>query len=167
MRADGIPFTGFLYAGLMIDTQGRAKTLEFNTRMGDPETQPIMMRLKTDLVDVMLHATSGALDAAPMEWDRHVALGVVMAAQGYPDSPRKGDVITHLPKAADDATVFHAGTTRDTDGTLRTSGGRVLCVTALGDSVKAAQQRAYQHLADIRFDGAQYRQDIGWRAIKR
>jgi phosphoribosylamine--glycine ligase len=167
MRADGIPFTGFLYAGLMIDTQGRAKTLEFNTRMGDPETQPIMMRLKTDLVDVMLHATSGALDAAPMEWDRHVALGVVMAAQGYPDSPRKGDVITHLPKAADDATVFHAGTTRDTDGTLRTSGGRVLCVTALGDSVKAAQQRAYQHLADIRFDGAQYRQDIGWRAVKR
>ena len=167
MRADGIPFTGFLYAGLMIDAQGRAKTLEFNTRMGDPETQPIMMRLKTDLVDVMLHATSGALDAAPMEWDRHVALGVVMAAQGYPESPRKGDTITQLPKPADDATVFHAGTARDADGILRTSGGRVLCVTALGDSVKAAQQRAYQHLADIRFDGAQYRHDIGWRAIKR
>jgi phosphoribosylamine--glycine ligase len=167
MRADGIPFTGFLYAGLMIDAQGRAKTLEFNTRMGDPETQPIMMRLKTDLVDVMLHATSGALDAAPMEWDRHVALGVVMAAQGYPESPRKGDTITQLPKPADDATVFHAGTARGSDGILRTSGGRVLCVTALGDSVKAAQQRAYQHLADIRFDGAQYRHDIGWRAIKR
>jgi phosphoribosylamine--glycine ligase len=167
MRADGIPFTGFLYAGLMIDVQGRAKTLEFNTRMGDPETQPIMMRLKTDLVDVMLHATRGALDAAPMEWDRHVALGVVMAAQGYPESPRKGDTITQLPKPADDATVFHAGTARDADGILRTSGGRVLCVTALGDSVKAAQQRAYQHLADIRFDGAQYRHDIGWRAIKR
>jgi phosphoribosylamine--glycine ligase len=167
MRADGIPFTGFLYAGLMIDAQGRAKTLEFNTRMGDPETQPIMMRLKTDLVDVMLHATRGALDAAPMEWDRHVALGVVMAAQGYPESPRKGDTITQLPKPADDATVFHAGTARDADGILRTSGGRVLCVTALGDSVKAAQQRAYQHLADIRFDGAKYRHDIGWRAIKR
>jgi len=167
MRADGIPFTGFLYAGLMIDAQGRAKTLEFNTRMGDPETQPIMMRLKTDLVDVMLHATRGALDATPMEWDRHVALGVVMAAQGYPESPRKGDTITQLPKPADDATVFHAGTARDADGILRTSGGRVLCVTALGDSVKAAQQRAYQHLADIRFDGAQYRHDIGWRAIKR
>ena len=167
MRADGIPFTGFLYAGLMIDAQGRAKTLEFNTRMGDPETQPIMMRLKTDLVDVMLHATSGALDAAPMEWDRHVALGVVMAAQGYPESPRKGDTITQLPKPADDATVFHAGTAHGSDGILRTSGGRVLCVTALGDSVKAAQQRAYQHLADIRFDGAQYRHDIGWRAIKR
>jgi phosphoribosylamine--glycine ligase len=126
-----------------------------------------MMRLKTDLVDVMLHATSGALDAAPMEWDRHVALGVVMAAQGYPESPRKGDTITQLPKPADDATVFHAGTARGSDGILRTSGGRVLCVTALGDSVKAAQQRAYQHLADIRFDGAQYRHDIGWRAIKR
>ena len=167
MRADGIPFSGFLYAGLMIDAQGRAKTLEFNTRMGDPETQPIMMRLKTDLVDVMLHATRGALDATPMEWDRHVALGVVMAAQGYPESPRKGDTITQLPKPADDATVFHAGTARDADGILRTSGGRVLCVTALGDSVKAAQQRAYQHLADIRFDGAQYRHDIGWRAIKR
>jgi phosphoribosylamine--glycine ligase len=167
MRADGIPFTGFLYAGLMIDAQGKAKTLEFNTRMGDPETQPIMMRLKTDLVDVMLHATSGALDASPMEWDRHVALGVVMAAHGYPESPRKGDTITGLPAAADDAAVFHAGTVRETDGTLRTSGGRVLCVTALGDSVKAAQQRAYEHLAGVRFEGAQFRRDIGWRAIKR
>jgi phosphoribosylamine---glycine ligase len=167
MRADGIPFTGFLYAGLMIDSSGHAKTLEFNTRMGDPETQPIMMRLKTDLVDVMLHATSGALDASPMEWDRHVALGVVMAAQGYPEAPRKGDAITGLPAARDDAVVFHAGTARDADGTLRTSGGRVLCVTALGDSVKTAQQRAYEHLSAIRFDGAQYRRDIGWRAIKR
>lgn len=167
MRADGIPFTGFLYAGLMIDALGKAKTLEFNTRMGDPETQPIMMRLKTDLVDVMLHATSGALDASPMEWDRHVALGVVMAAHGYPESPRKGDTITALPAPANDAAVFHAGTVRDADGTLRTSGGRVLCVTALGDSVKAAQQRAYEHLAGIRFEGAQFRRDIGWRAIKR
>ncbi len=167
MRADGIPFTGFLYAGLMIDAQGKAKTLEFNTRMGDPETQPIMMRLKSDLVDVMLHATSGALDASPLEWDRHVALGVVMAAPGYPDAPRKGSAISGLPAAALDATVFHAGTVREADGTLRTSGGRVLCVTALGDSVKAAQQRAYEYLAGIEFEGAQYRHDIGWRAIKR
>ncbi|MBM3389456.1 MAG: phosphoribosylamine--glycine ligase [Betaproteobacteria bacterium] len=167
MRADGIPFTGFLYAGLMIDTQGRAKTLEFNTRMGDPETQPILMRLKTDLVDVMIQATNGALDAAPMDWDRHVALGVVMAALGYPDEPRKGDAITGLPAAQHDAMVFHAGTVRETDGSLRTNGGRVLCVTARGDSVKAAQQRAYDHLQGIQFDGAQYRRDIGWRAIRR
>jgi phosphoribosylamine--glycine ligase len=167
MRADGIPFTGFLYAGLMIDANGSAKTLEFNTRMGDPETQPILMRLKTDLVDVMIQATSGALDAASMEWDRHVALGVVMAAPGYPDAPRKGDPITGLPAAHDQALVFHAGTVREADGTLRTSGGRVLCVTALGDSVKTAQQRAYEHLQGIRFDGAQYRRDIGWRAIRR
>ncbi len=167
MKADGIPFTGFLYAGLMIDAHGKAKTLEFNTRMGDPETQPIMMRLKTDLVDVMLHATSGALDASPMEWVRHVALGVVMAAQGYPEAPLKGHAITGLPPAASDACVFHAGTTRDADGTLRTSGGRVLCVTALGESVKSARQRAYEHLGGIRFEGAQYRRDIGWRAIKR
>ena len=167
MRADGIPFTGFLYAGLMIDDKGQAKTLEFNTRMGDPETQPIMMRLKTDLVDVLLHATSGALDASPMEWDRHVALGVVMAAQGYPESPVKGHAITGLPAEAPDAAVFHAGTSRDADGTLRTSGGRVLCVTALGDSVRSAQQRAYAHLGGIHFEGAQYRRDIGWRAIKR
>jgi len=167
MRSDGIPFTGFLYAGLMIDVQGRVKTLEFNTRLGDPETQPIMMRLKSDLLDVMLHATSGGLDATPMDWDRHVALGVVMAAQGYPDLPRKGDVISGLPAPADGAMVFHAGTSRDADGTLRTSAGRVVCVTALGDSVKVAQHRAYQHLAGIRFEGAQYRRDIGWRAIKR
>ena len=167
MRADGIPFTGFLYAGLMIDDQGKAKTLEFNTRMGDPETQPIMMRLKSDLVDVMLHATSGALDASSMDWKRQVALGVVMAAQGYPESPRKGDIITGLPPLKAEAAVFHAGTTRDADGTLRTSGGRVLCVTALGDSVKTAQQRAYDHLDGIRFEGAQYRRDIGWRALRR
>jgi phosphoribosylamine--glycine ligase len=167
MRADGTPFTGFLYAGLMIDAQGRAKTLEFNTRMGDPETQAILMRLKTDLVDVMIQATSGALDAAPMEWDRHVALGVVMAAPGYPEAPRKGDPVTGLPAAQDDALVFHAGTVRQADGSLRTSGGRVLCVTALGDSVRAAQRRAYEHLQGIRFDGAQYRRDIGWRAIRR
>lgn len=165
MEKDGIPFTGFLYAGLMIDAQGRPKTLEFNTRMGDPETQPIMMRLKSDLVDVMLAATAGALDQVELEWDRRPALGVVMAAAGYPLDPRKGDTITGLPKDADDAVVFHAGTAAK-DGATVTSGGRVLCVTALGDTVKAAQQRAYEVLAGIRFDGAQYRRDIGHRAVR-
>jgi phosphoribosylamine---glycine ligase len=166
MARDGIPFTGFLYAGLMIDEQGVPKTLEFNTRMGDPETQPIMMRLKTDLVDVLMAATDGTLDQVELQWDRRVALGVVMAAGGYPLSPRKGDPITGLPAAAPDAVVFHAGTTLE-NGRPVTSGGRVLCVTALGDSVKQAQARAYEALADIRFDGMQYRRDIGFRAIKR
>ena len=167
MAKDGIPFTGFLYAGLMIDGQGNPKTLEFNCRMGDPETQPIMMRLKSDLVDVMLHATDGTLDQVELQWDRRIALGVVMAAGGYPLDPKKGDAITGLPAEADDAMVFHAGTTMDDDGTIRTSGGRVLCVTALGDSAKLAQQRAYEHLRGITFDGMQFRTDIGWRAIKR
>jgi phosphoribosylamine--glycine ligase len=166
MAKDGIPFTGFLYAGLMIDAAGNPKTLEFNCRMGDPETQPILMRLKSDLVDVMLHATDGTLDQVEMQWDRRVALGVVMAAGGYPLDPKKGDVITGLPVDADDAMVFHAGTTMGDDGKVRTSGGRVLCVTALGDSVKLAQQRAYDYMRGIQFDGMQYRKDIGWRAIK-
>jgi phosphoribosylamine--glycine ligase len=167
MAKDGIPFTGFLYAGLMIDARGRPKTLEFNTRMGDPETQPILMRLKSDLVDVLMHATDGTLDKVELEWDRRVALGVVMAAAGYPMAPRKGDAITGLPVDTDDAVVFHAGTTLEADGTLRVSGGRVLCVTALGDSVKLAQQQAYDTLRSIHFDGAQARRDIGHRAIKR
>ncbi|WP_421955187.1 phosphoribosylamine--glycine ligase [Polaromonas sp.] len=165
MEKDGIPFTGFLYAGLMIDAQGRPKTLEFNCRMGDPETQPIMMRLKTDLYDVMMAATSGTLDQIGLDWDRRPALGVVMAAHGYPLHPRKGDVIHGLPEAADDAMVFHAGTRRQGADTV-TSGGRVLCVTALGSTVKAAQQRAYEVAHGIQFDGAQYRRDIGYRAIK-
>jgi phosphoribosylamine--glycine ligase len=165
MEKDGIPFTGFLYAGLMIDAQGKAKTLEFNCRMGDPETQPIMMRLKTDFFDVMMAATSGALDQVELEWDRRPALGVVIAAHGYPMSPRKGDVIHGLPAPADDAVVFHAGTTRHGDTTV-TAGGRVLCITALGDTVKAAQQRAYDVAQGIGFEGAQYRHDIGYRAIK-
>jgi phosphoribosylamine--glycine ligase len=165
MEKDGIPFTGFLYAGLMIDAQGKPKTLEFNCRMGDPETQPIMMRLKTDLFDVMMAATSGALDHIELEWDRRPALGVVMAAHGYPLQPRKGDAIHGLPHAAEDAMVFHAGTQKQ-DGATVTSGGRVLCVTALGDTVKQAQHRAYDVLAGIGFDGAQYRRDIGYRAIK-
>jgi phosphoribosylamine--glycine ligase len=166
MAKDGIPFTGFLYAGLMIDEHGVPKTLEFNTRMGDPETQPIMMRLKTDLFDVFMAATDGTLDQVELQWDRRVALGVVMAAAGYPLNPRKGDQITGLPADSADAMVFHAGTTTQQGGVL-TSGGRVLCVTALGDSVKMAQTRAYEVLQDIQFDGAQYRRDIGHRAIKR
>jgi phosphoribosylamine--glycine ligase len=168
MAADGIPFTGFLYAGLMIDEHGVPRTLEFNTRMGDPETQPIMMRLKSDLFDVFMAATNGTLDEVSLQWDRRVALGVVMAAAGYPLNPRKADLISGLPAEAPDAMVFHAGTTKlSKSGELVTSGGRVLCVTALGDSTKVAQQRAYQALQGIRFDGMQFRHDIGHRAIKR
>jgi phosphoribosylamine--glycine ligase len=166
MAKDGIPYTGFLYAGLMIDAQGKAKTLEFNCRMGDPETQPIMMRLESDLLDVLTHAADGTLGEVELQWDRRFALGVVMAAHGYPENPRKADVITGLPPERDDAMVFHAGTAKLSKDTV-TSGGRVLCVTALGDSAKVAQARAYETLASIRFDGMQYRRDIGHRAIKR
>lgn len=170
MEQDGIVFTGFLYAGLMIDGQGRPKTLEFNCRMGDPETQPIMMRLKTDLVDVLLAATetgsSNRLDDIELQWDRRSAVGVVMAAHGYPERPRKGDVITGLPKDSEDAVVFHAGSDIQ-DDQLRTCGGRVLCVTALGGTLKQAQQRAYEIAQTIHFDGLQYRRDIGHRAISR
>ncbi len=166
MAKDGVPFTGFLYAGLMIDANGEPRTVEFNCRLGDPETQPILMRLKSDLVEVLMHATDGTLDQVDLQWDRRVALGVVMAAQGYPLEPRKGDVITGLPAEAADAVVFHAGTAKR-GADVVTAGGRVLCVTALGDSVKIAQQRAYEALTPIRFDGAQYRGDIGHRAIKR
>ncbi|MBS0401799.1 MAG: phosphoribosylamine--glycine ligase [Proteobacteria bacterium] len=164
MEQDGVPFTGFLYAGLMIDAQGHPRTLEFNTRMGDPETQPILMRLKSDLLEVLLAATAGKLDAVQLQWDRRVALGVVMAAHGYPQAPRKGDLITDLPAAQDDAMVFHAGTVQDGDQ-LKTAGGRVLCVTVLADSVKQAQVRAYDVARQIHFDGAQYRRDIGHRAV--
>ena len=166
MAKDGIPFTGFLYAGLMIDAQGRPKTVEFNARLGDPETQPILMRLKSDLFEVLLHATDGTLDQVELTWDRRVALGVVMAAAGYPAAPRQGDAITGLPADTAEAVVFHAGTAL-ADGQLRTSGGRVLCVTALGDSVRLAQQHAYEALSGIHFDGMQFRRDIGHRAIKR
>ena len=165
MEKDGIPYTGFLYAGLMIDAQGKPKTLEFNCRMGDPETQPIMMRLKSDLLEVMMAATSEGLDKIELDWDRRVALGVVLAAAGYPMSPRKGDVVTGLPADSQDAMVFHAGTT-EKDGQILTSGGRVLCVTALADSVKQAQQKAYEVAQGIHFEGMQYRRDIGYRAIK-
>jgi phosphoribosylamine---glycine ligase len=181
MAEDGIPFTGFLYAGLMIETEGankgHIKTLEFNCRMGDPETQPIMMRLKTDFFEVLWAATEpgvngqigGRLDKIELEWDRRTALGVVMAAEGYPMSPRKGDVITGLlakdSSIGDDAVVFHAGTAVK-DGQVLTSGGRVLCVTVLAESVKKAQQRAYEVTQSIGFLGVQYRKDIGHKAIK-
>jgi phosphoribosylamine--glycine ligase len=166
MAKDGIPFSGFLYAGLMIDDKGNPKTLEFNCRMGDPETQPIMARLKTDLLAVMEHAVAGTLDTIELEWDRRTALGVVMAAAGYPDAPRKGDLITDIPAETDDCVTFHAGTTLTGDK-LTTSGGRVLCVVGLGDSVKVAQKQAYAATDLIHFEGAQMRRDIGWRALKR
>ncbi len=166
MAAEGNPFTGFLYAGLMIDEAGKPRVVEFNARMGDPETQPIMMRLKSDFLTLVEHAIDGKLDQIEAEWDRRAALGVVMAAAGYPEAPTKGDEISGLPKATDDARVFHAGTT-DKGGKVVTNGGRVLCVTALGDTVRIAQQRAYQLLEPIRFAGMQYRRDIGYRAIGR
>ncbi|CBJ37393.1 phosphoribosylamine--glycine ligase [Ralstonia pseudosolanacearum] len=166
MEKDGIPYTGFLYAGLMIDADGIPKTLEFNCRMGDPETQPIMARMKTDLFDVLDRAIDGKLDGMELDWDRRTALGVVMAAHNYPDTPRKGDVITGIPKETEDSVTFHAGTTLK-DGTLTTNGGRVLCVVGLADTVKAAQRAAYGAVEQIRFDGAQYRKDIGHRAIRR
>jgi len=166
MAKDGTPFTGFLYAGLMIDKAGNPKTLEFNCRLGDPETQPIMLRLKSDLLALVEHALEGTLDQASVDWDRRSALGVVLAAGGYPEEPRKGDLITGLPKATEDCRVFHAGTKLDGKRVL-TSGGRVLCVTALGDSLKMARTRAYEATDSIRFDGMQYRKDIGHRALKR
>ena len=169
MEKDGITYTGFLYAGLMIDAAGHPRTLEFNCRLGDPETQPILMRLKNDLLDVLLAATDPTgqhgLDQVDLQWDRRTALGVVLAAPGYPQQPRSGDAISGVPPAAEDALVFQAGT-RLQDGRLLTSGGRVLCVTALAENVRLAQQRAYEVLRGIHFDGMQYRRDIGHRGVK-
>jgi phosphoribosylamine--glycine ligase len=169
MAADGHPFSGFLYAGLMIDGEGRARVVEFNARLGDPEAQVLLMRLKSDLLEVLLAATEaqgpGVRDL-DLQWDRRSALGVVMAAGGYPASARKGDVISGLPAATEDMKIFHAATTLRDDGTLVTSGGRVLTVTALGEPLRAAQQRAYAALEPIRFEGMQLRRDIGHRALK-
>jgi phosphoribosylamine--glycine ligase len=169
MTRDGIPYTGFLYAGLMIapgdDPDREIKTLEFNCRMGDPETQPIMMRVKSDLLDALEHAVDGTLDQADITWDRRTALGAVLAAHNYPNTPRTGDVIRGLPADAEDCMVFHAATKLDGDE-VKTTGGRVLCVTALGDSVKMARDRVYEAIDGIHFDGRQYRSDIGWRALK-
>ena len=166
MAKDGSPYTGFLYAGLMIDKAGNPKTIEFNCRMGDPETQPIILRLKSDLLDLVEHALAGTLDQAEAEWDRRCALGVVLAAHGYPDEPRKGDRITGLSAPAADCRVFHAGTRLEGKDVV-TNGGRVLCVTSLGDNLRIAQKRAYQAVEAVRFDGMQYRRDIGHRALKR
>ena len=166
MAADGMPYTGFLYAGLMIGKDGSVKTVEFNCRMGDPETQPIMSRLKSDLVALVEHAIAGKLDQIEAEWDRRVALGVVLAAGNYPDTPRKGDLISGLPPESDTVCVFHAGTAEQ-DGKVVTAGGRVLCVTALGENVKQAQKRAYDAITGIHFDGMQFRRDIGYRAVSR
>jgi len=169
MEKDGIPYTGFLYAGLMIKSDGSLKVLEFNCRMGDPETQPIMMRMKGNFITLLDAAIDGRLDKVEAEWDRRVALGVVLAAANYPETPRKGDVIHGVEvayDAPDDVHVFHAGTALQ-DKEVVTAGGRVLCVTALGDNVRAAQKRAYEAVDTIRFDGMQCRRDIGFRAIKR
>ena len=165
MQADGIPYTGFLYAGLMIAPDGKIKTLEFNCRMGDPETQPIMARLRSDLVNALDHAVDGTLNEVELEWDRRTALGVVLAAHNYPETPRVGDVITGIPTDTEDQITFHAGTKLQ-DGKVVTSGGRVLCVVGLSDTVRGAQQKAYEAINHVQFDGMQYRKDIGYRAIK-
>ncbi len=166
MRQEGVPYTGFLYAGLMIGEDGSPRVLEFNCRLGDPETQPIMMRLKNDFAHLIEAALEGRLDQVEAEWDRRYALGVVLAAAGYPDNPRKGDAITGLGVSGEDFHVFHAGTALAGDQVV-TAGGRVLCVTALGDTVKIAQARAYEIAESIAFEGKQMRRDIGWRAIQR
>jgi len=167
MKAEGVPYTGFLYAGLMINKDGVPKVLEFNCRFGDPETQPVMLRLQSDLVSLVEAALDGELDAIEAEWDPRPSLGVVMAAGGYPGSYSKGDVIEGLPgENENDRKVFHAGTALQ-DGHVVTSGGRVLCVTALGSTVSEAQRRAYETVRQIRWNGAQYRSDIGYRAIAR
>jgi len=166
MAAEGVPYTGFLYAGLMIDDKGAPRVVEFNCRLGDPETQPIFMRMKSDFFTLVEHAIDGSLDQVEAEWDRRAALGVVLAAAGYPDAPRKGDEIHGLPRNGKDFHVFHAGTAKR-DGKVVTSGGRVLCVTALGDKVKIAAERAYEVAEKIRFDGMQFRKDIGHRAFNR
>ena len=169
MASEGISYTGFLYAGVMIDPAGAVKVLEFNCRMGDPETQPIVCRLKSDLVELLEHAVNGTLDRVEAEWDRRVALGVVLAAGGYPEEPRKGAIIDGLDRAealGAEVKVFHAGT-RSQDGEVVVNGGRVLCVTALGDSFRQAQRNAYAAVNMIHFDGMQYRGDIGFRALAR
>ena len=165
MAEDGHPYVGFLYAGLMIDAAGHPRTLEFNCRLGDPETQPILLRLKSDLLELIEHALAGTLDRAEAEWDRRCALGVVLAAANYPDEPRKGDRIEGIPPPTEDCRVFHAGT--KLESALVTNGGRVMCVTALGDSLRMARGRAYEAVDEIRFDGMQLRRDIGHRGLKK
>ena len=167
MAADGVPFTGFLYAGLMIDASGAPKVIEFNVRFGDPETQPVMLRLRSDLVDLIEAALDGQLDRIEAQWDPRPALGVVMASRPYPDTPISGEAISGLDAVPASAKVFHAGTALGNDGTIVTAGGRVLCVCALGESIAAAQRAAYAGVAAITWPHAFHRRDIGWRAIAR
>ncbi|HVJ36777.1 MAG TPA: phosphoribosylamine--glycine ligase [Stenotrophomonas sp.] len=167
MIADGVPFTGFLYAGLMIDASGAPKVIEFNVRFGDPETQPVMLRLQSDLVELVEAAIDRRLDTVQAQWDPRPSLGVVLASRPYPDTPVTGEIIAGLAPAPDDAKVFHAGTTLDAQGHVLSAGGRVLCVAALGDSVRDAQQRAYAALSQIHWPHEFHRKDIGWRAIAR
>ena len=166
MAAEGHPYTGFLYAGLMIDADGTPKVLEYNCRFGDPETQPIMMRMQSDLVAHCLAAIDGKLNEQQAEWDPRVALGVVLAANGYPDQYAKGEAIRNLPEDHDDSKVFHAGTRLDEQGTVLSNGGRVLCATALGGDVADAQRRAYELVDRIDWPGAYCRRDIGFKAIR-
>ncbi|AGF46759.1 phosphoribosylamine--glycine ligase [Candidatus Kinetoplastibacterium desouzaii TCC079E] len=169
MAKDGIPFMGFLYAGVMIspgsDAERSIKTLEFNCRLGDPETQPIMMRMKSDFVEIIDNALHGTLDKTEIIWDRRVALGVVLAADNYPDNPITDDTINGIPNEKEDCVVFHAAT-KISDGKYKTDGGRILCVTTLGDSVRIAREKAYKTISNIHFNGMQYRSDIGWRSLK-
>ena len=165
MAADGCEFTGFLYAGLMIDENGAPRTIEFNCRFGDPETQPIMSRLDSDLADLVQAALDRRLDTVQAEWNPQTAVGVVLAAAGYPDSPRKGDAVEGVEAANKIGKVFHAGTAVS-DGHTVTNGGRVLCVVGLGDDVKQAKAKAYEAVAKIHFEGMQYRKDIADKAIK-
>ncbi|MBB5736491.1 phosphoribosylamine--glycine ligase [Xanthomonas arboricola] len=167
MIADGVPFTGFLYAGLMIDAHGAPKVIEFNVRFGDPETQPVMLRLQSDLVDLLEAAIDGKLDTAQAQWDPRPSLGVVIAARPYPESPITGEVISGLDAVPATAKVFHAGTALSANGEVVSAGGRVLCVAALGDSVLEAQRNAYAGLQPIHWASAFQRSDIGWRAIAR
>ena len=164
MANDGIPFTGFLYAGLMITKKGEVKTLEYNCRMGDPETQPILMRLKSDFFEMLYKSSTGHLDSTKIEWDKRTALAVVLASAGYPEAPKLNDEIHIEDRVISDSYIFHAGTIFR-DNKLLTSGGRVLAVTALGDSVKEAQSKAYETINTVKFNGAQYRKDIGFRAL--
>ena len=167
MQADGHTYTGFLYAGLMIDAHGDPYTIEFNCRFGDPETQPIMARLASDFTVLLEAGIDGKLDTVSADWDPRVAMGVVLAAAGYPDAPRKGDVITGIPATTADSVTFHAGTAFNADGQLVTSGGRVLCAVGLGDTVQSARETAYAVADAIQFDGRQLRRDIGARALNR
>ncbi len=169
MEAEGHPYTGFLYAGLMIMADGTPKVIEYNCRFGDPETQPIMMRMQSDLVELCLAAIDGKLDTMDSEWDERASIGVVLAAGGYPAGYNKGDVISGLPDVFEngaDTKVFHAGTA-EKNGNVVTNGGRVLCVTALGNTVSEAQKKAYEQVKTISWDGAFYRNDIAYRAIAR